>query len=204
MKVLVWIALLAASLFSAPATAQVSDVEGFVKAIRERDGTKALELMRARGALVLNHRDSRGDTGLLAAIGNRDLTWTRFLLQEGANPNVASRDGETPLIAAARLGFEDAVDALLRRGAEVDASNRLGETPLIVAVQRRHKSIVKELLEKGANPDQADTAAGYSARDYARRDSRARDILALMESDESEPGEKTATKPVSMDEFKLD
>ena len=204
MKFLGWIALLAASLLSAPAVAQVSDVESFVKAVRDRDGNKAVELLRARGAMVLNHRDSRGDTALLAAIANRDSIWVRFLLQEGAGPDVAARDGETPLIAAARLGYDDAVEALLENRAEVDGSNRLGETPLIVAVQRRHKSIVKKLLEAGADPNKADAAAGYSARDYARRDNRAQDILALIEANGTAKPRKSETKPLSMDEFKLD
>jgi hypothetical protein len=38
------------------------------------------------------------------------------------------------------------------------------------------------LLEAGANPDKTDHAAGYSARDYAQRDPRARDILKLIET----------------------
>jgi hypothetical protein len=37
------------------------------------------------------------------------------------------------------------------------------------------------LLNAGANPDKADSAAGYSARDYAKRDPRAREILKLID-----------------------
>ena len=37
------------------------------------------------------------------------------------------------------------------------------------------------LLDAGANPDRSDAAAGYSARDYATRDPRAREILKLIE-----------------------
>ena len=53
----------------------------------------------------------------------------------------------------------------------------MGETALIVAVQQRQPPVVKLLLEAGANPDKADHAAGYSARDYAKRDTRSREIL---------------------------
>ena len=59
-------------------------------------------------------------------------------------------------------------------GAKVDGANRMGETPLIVAVQQRQTPIVRRLLAAGANPDKTDNAAGYSARDYAQRDNRAR------------------------------
>jgi hypothetical protein len=50
--------------------------------------------------------------------------------------------------------------------------------------------LVKLLLEHGANPDKSDAAAGYSARDYATRDPRARDILKMI--DESKPKAATA------------
>ena len=80
-----------------------------------------------------------------------------------------------------RVGFENAIEWLLGLGAKVDASNRMGETPLIVAVQQREAPIVRLLLNAGADPDRTDHAAGYSARDYAARDPRARDILKLIE-----------------------
>jgi ankyrin repeat protein len=56
----------------------------------------------------------------------------------------------------------------------------MGETALIIAVQQRDVPMVRMLLEAGANPDKPDSAAGYSARDYATRDPRARDILKLI------------------------
>ena len=66
-------------------------------------------------------------------------------------------------------------------GAKIDQANKMGETPLIVAVQQRQTPVVRLLLAAGANPDKTDSAAGYSARDYAQRDSRARDILKLIQ-----------------------
>ena len=74
-------------------------------------------------------------------------------------------NGDTPLIAAARVGFTGAVEVLLALGAKIDAANRMGETPLIVAVQQRELEVVKLLLARGANPDKTDTAAGlFGAR----------------------------------------
>ena len=83
-----------------------------------------------------------------------------------------AQGGDTPLIAAARIGFEEAAEWLLGLGAKVDAANRMGETPLIIAVQQRQTADRPVLLDAGANPDKADAAAGYSARDYATRDHR--------------------------------
>jgi ankyrin repeat protein len=56
----------------------------------------------------------------------------------------------------------------------------MGETALIIAVQQRDLPGVRLLLKHGANPDKTDAAAGYSARDYAQRDPRAREILSLI------------------------
>jgi ankyrin repeat protein len=80
------------------------------------------------------------------------------------------------------VGFEQAVDWLLAKGAKVDGANKMGETPLIVAVQQRNPGLVRTLLEAGANPDKADSAAGLSARDYATRDARSRNLLKLIQS----------------------
>ena len=64
---------------------------------------------------------------------------------------------------------------MLMGRAQVDKANNVGETALIVAVQQRQPAIVEMLLEAGANPDRQDHASGYSAREYAKRDTRTRD-----------------------------
>ena len=79
--------------------------------------------------------------------GLSDEDWTGFLLNQGADPNLAGKGGDTPLIAASRIGFDQAVEWLLGMGAKVDLANKMGETPLIVAVQQRQAPIVRRLLE---------------------------------------------------------
>ncbi|MEO6360485.1 MAG: ankyrin repeat domain-containing protein [Sphingomicrobium sp.] len=187
---------------ASPALAQSTGFDGvnFVQAVRESDGDKALPLLSSRPNVV-NARDDSGDTPLTVTIGRRDDTWTFFLLGKGADPNQPGRNGDTPLIVAARVGYYDAADQLLARDAKVDAANRMGETPLIVAVQQRQREIVKLLLDNGANPDKTDNAAGYSARDYAKRDSRTRDILGLIEA--SKQSTAPVKKVVKADDFKL-
>lgn len=196
MKRLGWIAAIVAASLAAPAAAQnVSDAEALVQAVRDRDGAAAHEILNARGGSILNRRNAKGETALIVAIRERDDSWTRFLLLEGADPNYTADNGETPLISAARIGFTDAVEWLIGEGAKVNGTNRMGETALIVAVQQRHEPTIELLLEKGADPDIADAAAGYSARDYAKRDTRARGILELIE--------KAQPKTVKMEDFKL-
>ena len=151
----------------------------FIKAVHDRDGNKAIQLISDHPTII-DSKDSKGDTGLIVAIRAGDSDWTGFLLSKGADPNLGGAGGDTPLIAAARSSFDAAADLLIRVGARIDATNRSGETPLIVAVQQRDLRLVRQLLDHGANPDHTDAVAGYSARDYATRDPRARDILKAI------------------------
>ena len=174
--------LIGAALIAVPATAQTLTTPGydFIDAVKKRDGDKATSVLTNHPEGLVNTKDGDGNTGLIIAINRSDDSWTGFLLNKGADPNLAGKDGDTPLIAAARVGFEQAMEWLVSLGARVDATNKMGETPLIIAVQQRETPIVRFLLEHGADPDKTDHAAGYSARDYATRDNRAREILKMI------------------------
>lgn len=173
---------------SAPALAQFGsgDAAAFVEAVRKNDGNTVNALLANRRAGLLDSRASDGETALTIALARRDEQWTGFLLGKGANPNLAGKNGDTPLITATRVGFADAVGWLLTLKAKVETDNRMGETPLIVAVQQRQLPIVRALLAAGADPDKTDFT-GYSARDYALRDQRARDISKLIETKKPKP-----------------
>jgi ankyrin repeat protein len=175
--------IVAAALLTAPLAAQQLTTAGydFVEAVKKSDGNKATEVLATHPGGIVNTKDGDGNTGLIIAISRSDEQWTGFLLNKNADPNLAGKGGDTPLIAASRVGFESAVQWLLALGAKVDTANRMGETPLIIAVQQRATPVVRMLLNAGANPDKTDAAAGYSARDYATRDPRAREILKLIE-----------------------
>lgn len=168
---------------AAPAAAQMTGFEGmqFVDAIRAGKDTEALNLLEASPNIV-NARNSKGDTALIVAVAERNDGWVGELLRSGADPNLAARNGDTPLIAAARIGYTQAAQWLLGRKAKVDSTNRMGETALIVAVQQRHIPMIKLLLDQGADPDKTDAAAGFSARDYAARDTRNREIIRMIEA----------------------
>ena len=178
------------SVASAPIAAQSLSMPAsyeFLKAVKDRNGDKVVELLNSGPQTLVNARGDDGDTALTITIARSDSDWTGFLLNKGADPNLAGKGGDTPLIGAARVGFEEAVEWLLGLGAKVDGTNKMGETPLIVAVQQRQARIVKVLLDAGANPDKTDNAAGLSARDYATRDARSRQILQLIEAKKPKP-----------------
>lgn len=179
---------------TAPVSAQkFSDSYTFLKAVKERDGATVERLLATPSSTVLNTKDtSSGDAALHTVARGRDLSWVSYLLAKRARPDVQNNQGETPLSLAAQLGWAEGADLLLRAGASVDLPNRRGETPLILAVQLRDAAMVRLLLGKGANPKRTDSAAGYSALDYARRDNRAGHILKILEAGAAKPARQIA------------
>lgn len=187
----------AALAISAPAAAQFSDSYNFLKAVKDRDGEEATKFLSRPGSVIVNTRDhSTGETALHIVVARRDNTWLGFLLQKGANPNLADKEGVTPLILATQLRFVDGVRTLLsptkgREKTKVDETNDQGETALIRAVHLRDAEMVRLLLANGADPDRTDTLAGKSARDYAKEDRRSAAILAEIERADSEKKPET-------------
>ena len=186
------IALGSLAMLASPVAAQrTSDGYRFIKAVRDRDGDVATELLNEPGTTIVNAREiTTGETALHAVVQRRDLTWVRFLLQRGANPNIADKNGVYPLQIAAQLGFIEGVERLIEGGAEVDVSDVTGETPLISAVHRRDVKMVEVLVVNGASPDRADNS-GRTARDYAKLLGDRAGVLEAIEKAES-AGEEEA------------
>ena len=184
-----FLSLLLLMLAAAPASAQFSDSYNFLKAVKDRDGAKATDLLGKGGPNLIDTPDySSGERALHTVAKDRDLAWLGFLVQKGARIDLKDRDGNTPLIDAVRSGFIEGVRILIAKGAQINASNNLGETPLIVAVQKRDVAMTRLLLTEGADPAKRDTATGMSARDYAVRDGRSDALIRLM--DEIKPAPK--------------
>lgn len=176
------LAALSVAFIAQPVSAQFSDSYNFLKAVDERDGAEAEKYINEPGTVIINtKRDGTGETALHIVVARKDDTWLGYLLQKGANPNIADRKGVTPLMLATQLGFVDGVNRLIKHKVPVDATNRSGETALIRAVQLRNTELVRILLKAGANPDKRDAVAGLSAREYAAQDGRGSAILGIIE-----------------------
>lgn len=182
LKVILSLALAAATMPLAAQLPTASEGEALIKAVRDEDGSTAATLIEAPGSRLVNYRSYEGETALLLVTKRRDLTWVKYLLGRSADPNIGDKNGDTPLIWASRIGFLEAAEYMILVGAKVDTTNRGGETALIVAVQQRQPRLVRLLLEAGADPDKSDHSAGLSAREYAKRDNRNPDILKLIET----------------------
>jgi ankyrin repeat protein len=169
---------------AAPAAAQLGQSEGykFLQAIKDAKGDDVIEMLNKPGTTVINTRDiNTRETALHLVAKRSDERYTIFLLQRGADPNLRDSRGNTPLMIAVSNGADSVVSALIRYKANVNLANDGGETPLIRAVQRRDLAMVRELMTAGADPDQADSLAGMSARDYAHADTRTPAIAKLID-----------------------
>lgn len=164
-----WFAVAAGAMMFAhpPAMAQMySEGYEFLEAVKDRDGDVATEMLNKPGTQVANTRDlTSGETGLHIVTARRDALWIRFLLQRGADPNIANNDGLMPIQLATRLGYIEGVESLIEGGARVSVADSQGETPLIAAVHQRNVALVRLLLAQGADPDRNDNS-GRSARNY--------------------------------------
>jgi ankyrin repeat protein len=173
-----------AAAVSAPVLAQsYSEAFSFLKGVRSRDGAAVERILANPSSTALNAREAGTGYGALhILVRARDMTWLSFLLGRGARADIQDNEGNTPLYYAAQIGWSEGVGRLLRAGAAVDMANNRGETPLIAAVQRRDIIVVRQLLARGADPTRTDSAAGYSALDYARRDTRSPEIARILEA----------------------
>jgi ankyrin repeat protein len=119
----------------------------------------------------LNAPGPDGRTLLMRAVmGDRaDAAMAAFLIQRGADPNVADRlQRWTPLHYAVRDGREALVELLLDAGADPNAKDVFGDTPLWRCVTGPAPSarIMRLLIARGANPFQPHPI-GISVRDIA-------------------------------------
>jgi len=113
--------------------------------------------------------DFTGQTPFLTAALAADLDVMRLLLKHGADPNIGTFEGTTPLMAAAGVNWVydqtfdegpaarlEAVKLCHELGNDVNAINSMGLTALMGAANRGSDDIIRFLVEKGAKLDTKD------------------------------------------------
>src|ERR1700691_3141312 len=110
-----------------------------------------------------------GETPFVRAALSGDIEVMRLLLESGADPNIATVQSTTALMAAGGINWSprqtytrseadyvEAVKLCLERGAPVNASNSLGLTAMHGAAHRGWTSIMQILVDHGAILDAKD------------------------------------------------
>jgi ankyrin repeat protein len=113
--------------------------------------------------------DYTGQTPFLRAAFSGDTTVMRLLLEHGADPNLATQGGTTPLMAASGVGWVvqqtytesmpallEAIRICLEHKSDVNAVNSMGLTALLGAANKGANDIIKLLVANGARLDAVD------------------------------------------------
>jgi ankyrin repeat protein len=117
-------------------------------------------LLLARSPTLLNARGRDGETALYFAAALNFACVVDVLLSAGADPNIATNSGRTPLMDTPDVSI---ARRLLDGGAHVNARALGGETALtLAAVSDSGPALVALLLERGAEVDASDNR-GYNA-----------------------------------------
>ena len=90
--------------------------------------------------------------GLSSPIMHGDLPTLKLLVERGADVNLASDEGMTPLLQATMRGDLEMVTFLLDSGANVEGDPKFSMSPLLFATTRGGEEIMKLLLARGAKP----------------------------------------------------
>jgi ankyrin repeat protein len=140
--------------------------------------------------------DPAGATPFWRAAQSADIVAMRFLVEHGADPKLSAKAVETPLLAAAGVGWAwnwsikspyaalDAVKYCVELGNDVNAADNRGYTALHGAAFLGDNEMVNYLVSKGAKVD-VKTKAGDSVADMANGPTRFgqphADTVALLE-----------------------
>ncbi|KAL4926755.1 ankyrin repeat domain-containing protein [Aspergillus undulatus] len=108
---------------------------------------------KPRVSLYLSKKNFQGYTALhLSAIWGYEKI-AQILLDNGANANVQTSDGDVPLRPAVLLGRESVIPLLLQKGADINARDKDGNTPLVIACDMKNTKMVQLLVAHGASVD---------------------------------------------------
>lgn len=109
-----------------------------------------VDLLLARHASI-DAENATGQTALGGAVFYQELDVVRTLVAFGAD--AAHQDainGLTPLIVAAWVGDQAAIELLIDAGAQLDGLATQGHSALALAVQQGHHAAARTLIERGA------------------------------------------------------
>lgn len=98
----------------------------------------------------INAKDPGGMPALFIAVEKNQLSATKFLLENGAYPDITDKENDTPLMRAMYYNRPEIAKLLIEYGANVNTSYN-DDFVLTWATFNNYTDIVRLLIEKGAN-----------------------------------------------------
>ena len=98
----------------------------------------------------INSKDPSGMPALFIAVEENQLSATKFLLENGAYPDITDKENDTPLMRAMYYNRPEIAKLLIEYGANVNTSYN-DDFVLTWATFNNYTDIVRLLIEKGAN-----------------------------------------------------
>jgi ankyrin repeat protein len=168
---------------TAPPVADTGNPMDLIKALLAKGANPNVRVnttpVRGFMQVSANWANFDGQTPFLRAALSGDITLMRLLLEHGADPNLGTNDGATPLMAAAGVNFVvaqtltrsdaeylEAAKLCIEKGNDVNAVNSQGFTAMIGAANRGFDAMIKLLAQNGAKVDVKDKN-GRTPMDYA-------------------------------------
>uniref|UniRef100_A0A8D0D5R9 Ankyrin repeat domain 44 n=1 Tax=Sander lucioperca TaxID=283035 RepID=A0A8D0D5R9_SANLU len=100
----------------------------------------------------VSQANNKGFTPLhFAAASTHGALCLEFLVNNGADVNVQSRDGKSPLHMTAVHGRFTRSQTLIQNGGEIDSVDKDGNTPLHIAARYGHELLINTLITSGAD-----------------------------------------------------
>lgn len=155
-------------------------VDDLIAALKNSEGQgnsynfdKAEKLIK-RGADVNGYNDQK-QTPLHYCIAHldakKDVAAVRFLLAQGADPNIKIPDMYPPLAYCIWHGYTHIAQALLEHGANPNIFVRYGQKPLRYAISRGEFNMASLLIDHGADINYQDDHNPLPLKEAARDDS---------------------------------
>ncbi|NXP28293.1 ANKE1 protein, partial [Scytalopus superciliaris] len=131
-----------------------------LQCVHQKDKKQIEKLVQKGFPNLINYTEPKeGYSAFHLASMKNDIDMCRFLLEQGAHPNVHDTMGRTPAMRAAELGHEVVLELLAKANADMTAVDNEGKGILFYCLSptRRHYHCLQIALEYGADVNNCTT-----------------------------------------------